>query len=544
MKKLCVCTLTSGDFYNKLARTSHETFKDYAEKCGADFRVQHELTTEIPGYSKLALIYDLLKQYERVLFVDTDTLIRFDAPDLFKLYGPEVFVAFDEHPLFPERAGAKRAFADTLGLKDGTEWIDNGRYYNTGVMLVSHKHRPLFVETEHEIDSFGEQTLLNFRLYKYETEITALPHRFNRLIKTLLVTGEPLDDSYIVHFAGAFSGESSIEDNYTAWVSLGNRFLKYKAEGTVPELPRRIFLECSGALGDTVSVEPVVRYLREVMEPQADISIKTLWPEVFAHLALHPRTRILGPGDTAEDKGHLRLNLFPKPAIANFNMVHAVDYAALALFRGQLPRAHKGIKLAVNSEDPFGVENMVLIHPGKTWQSKTFPVAWWQAVIDGIRVHAPVALIGRTYPEDDLRGTVDVDAKRCLDLRNKTTLGQLFAVIQNGRILVSNDSSPVHIAGAFKTPTIMISTAKHPDFIWPHRDPSLNISLGYSIKAGFPQIGVVNTVFMNVCTEEELANALPTPGEVVDAVLLNYEKKKMRAAIPYREEFHGRSNHA
>ena len=83
MKRFAVCTLTFGDLYEKLARTSHETLSAYAQKCGADFVIEREPTTKSPCYSKFGLVRRLLEDYDRVLYVDTDVLVRFDAPNLF-----------------------------------------------------------------------------------------------------------------------------------------------------------------------------------------------------------------------------------------------------------------------------------------------------------------------------------------------------------------------------------------------------------------------------------------------------------------------------
>lgn len=531
MKSLAVATLCVGEFYNKLAKQSHPALKAYAEKIGADFVVATELETKVPGYTKLNVIARLLEKYERVLFVDTDALVRFDCPNLFEMYPADVVAAFNEEHMFPERRLSKIDFCRLLGVEAPESWLDSKKYFNTGVLLVSREHAHLF-EPFDGLDHFGEQTLLNYRIAISGTRVESLPHRFNRLAKTLRLSGECLDDSFIMHFAGCFIGEYR-DANYRTWLELANRFKKYRAENKVPEFPRRIYISATGGLGDVISHEPVVRYIREVLDPKADITVRTAFPEVFAHLAEHPRTRIAVTGEKVQDKGHMIIDLLPDPPIANYHHMHAVDYASLAAFKGLLPNDRKRVRLAVNSESWPGIEKYVLVHPGKTWPSRTFPREYWQAIIDGLLEHVPVALIGKTYPPDDIagRGTVEVDGSRCLDLRNKLSLGELFANVRDAAALVTNDSAPVHIAGAFDKPLIVITTVRKPEFILPHRAARLNIALGRPIKDN--SLGVVNHVAVDKCTPDELLAVLPEPREVVAATLFAYGRRPLeRGAIP------------
>lgn len=533
--KQVLCTLTHGDFYDELALTSYPTFEAYAIKCGANFYAQRYLTTECAAYSKLELISRLLKDYDRVLFVDTDILIRHDAPNLFDLVPPSQFAAFNEAHLFPERADAKALWAKDAGVAPSKAWLKNREYFNTGVMLVSKEHAPIFELPETQINNFGEQTYLNYKIFESGVATFQLPHRFNRLLVTLRQSGEPLDDSFFVHFAGGFSAVEVKDTNYQAWLDCAERFKTYAKEGT-PTFRRRIYIETDGALGDVVSTEPVVRYIRRELEPDADITIKTFWPEVFAHLASHPLTTILGPNDTTLDKGHKIIKLMPADPIANFNLMHPVDFAALAAFRGHLPNAHRRIQLAVNSESPIDTSKMILVHPGKSWQSKTFPRAWWQEIIDDLKDQAPVGIIGRTYEDEDGRGTVDVDATGCIDLRNKTTLPELIAALSKAAVLVSNDSSPIHIAGAFETPVVMITSAKEPDFIWPYRHPALNVTLGKPIAAAKPAIGRINNTYIHECSDEELLSVLPEPSEVISKTLTQWHLRR-----GFHECYHSRN---
>src|ERR1019366_5734773 len=115
----------------------------------------------------------------------------------------------------------------------------------------------------------------------------------------------------------------------------------------------------------------------------------------------------------------------------------------------------------------------IYIHAGKHWPSKTFPVEFWQAVIDEI-VACGVQPILVGADTDDNRGTVQVDPQHCLDLRNRTTLAETVWLMQRAKVLLTNDSAPLHFA-ASEDPVDRINsghawigyiaTCKHPDMI-------------------------------------------------------------------------------
>jgi ADP-heptose:LPS heptosyltransferase len=115
----------------------------------------------------------------------------------------------------------------------------------------------------------------------------------------------------------------------------------------------------------------------------------------------------------------------------NANLTHCIDYASLSAIRMMLPPMYKAIELnpvCPNSlrTDLFTIvanrDHYVLIHPGKTWPSRTLPAEWWERVIVEIksRGKTPV-VIGNNTVELDL-------FIKAHDLRGKTTLEELTEV--------------------------------------------------------------------------------------------------------------------
>ena len=121
--------------------------------------------------------------------------------------------------------------------------------------------------------------------------------------------------------------------------------------------------------------------------------------------------------------------------------------------------------------EKLGVKGHLLIHAGQTWENRTFPQEWWQEVVDLCSRSRKCALIGMDMALDDghKRGFVRVDCPEdCVDMRGKTSIRELIALISANDVL-SNDSFPVHIAGAFDNWIFVIPTVKHPDLLLPFR---------------------------------------------------------------------------
>ncbi len=118
---------------------------------------------------------------------------------------------------------------------------------------------------------------------------------------------------------------------------------------------------------------------------------------------------------------------------------------------------------------PENAGNYILVHAGRGWETKTFPVAWWQEIVDGLD-HAgyTVCLIGKEASKS--HGYVPVACPpNGVDLRDKLTVMETAALCDNAPLLISNDSAPVFIAGAFDNYIILIPSCKHGDLLLPYR---------------------------------------------------------------------------
>lgn len=535
MKKAIV-TIAIGRKYEEIAALTHPTIKNYAERIGADFICRAE-SDGFPHWQKFKIVFDLFKQYDRILYVDTDLIIRGDCPDLFEVI-PE-----DKFGVFEEGRHASRAEYINAGIQMYQMPFDwEGKYYNTGVMVLSRYHREIFKDPPESAKHpqrfvlgsmaytfLGEQTYLNIIMQKMETEIEELDYRFNRMTLMDEPTGEPRHASYIVHYAGCPNHEQML---FLIRQDIG----KWKQDSPKYHYKRNIVISIGGGLGDQLCAEPVARYLIEKtwLGEDPNFFILSHWPRLFEHLKvpsfLHDHSF------DGEGPYHIRHTMPDDKTTTLWNHVttascHMVDFSSLAACKRLIPDEDKQIQLKSTSEgvsevvDVVGANNLsdlVLIHPGKGWPSKTFPVEWWQEIINGlIETGVQIGIIGKRINET--QGYVPVKApKGAVDFRDLLSLEGLISVIEQAKILVTNDSAPVHIAGAFDNWIVLLPTCKHPDYVLPYRKGHkyhkaialYNKLTTNCVGSSLPQVKQT----LDQVPRDDILEFLPSPKEVVSSI--------------------------
>lgn len=97
-------------------------------------------------------------------------------------------------------------------------------------------------------------------------------------------------------------------------------------------------------------------------------------------------------------------------------------------------------------------KNLVVIAVGSKWFTKRWPLEYFNQVISALEEKdVTVAVVGGV--EEKFLNVVKT--KNMLDLRGETTLLELAELISRAKIVVTNDSSPIHIASAFKDTKIL-----------------------------------------------------------------------------------------
>lgn len=478
-KQIAIMTIVSGEKYRKIWERSEPFFTAYADKCGADLLVLKEIPPNLPSphWAKFS-IYELLKkQYDRVAFIDADIIIRTDSPNIFELVPEEKFGIFNEGLYTPRSIciyEVKKVYNIELPAWDGKT------YYNTGVMVASREHRHVF-RVDDEVkplrNHFGEQTYLNMKIIKSEIPVFRLPYKFNRMSLMDKLTGKTRLDCYFIHYAG--DGDKLFEKM--------DRDIKRWAEDPSYQYKQKIFIWALGGLGDCITAEPTIRHMRNEVYKDADIYLMSNHHFLYHHIdgiEFHAERDFPKEDVDAVSEFYTHPSPFDKfndfaVSYSNFCphlMVHAVDWVSMNTINRMMPLKDREIKLTYTDDDLEKVmeiypdpEKLILIHAGKGWETKTFPLTWWQEIVDTLDKNGfKVGLIGKNVSNE--HGYVPVECPpNGIDFRDKLTIPQLIALIAQAPVVVTNDSAPVHIAGAFDNYIILIPTCKEGDLLIPYR---------------------------------------------------------------------------
>jgi hypothetical protein len=242
---------------------------------------------------------------------------------------------------------------------------------------------------------------------------------------------------------------------------------------------RNLIFTTWGGLGDQMCAEPTIRYAFKNFK-DCDISLASETPRLFRHL---PFKQVFDLRDeTPNFDNYLRFETIVDQSAQHLSvqfmshmLINCVDYPSLHALRLQLPTADKELKLSSDFPSHLGndiadkIVGGVIVHPGKHWQTKTFPKKFWDKVLSGLLSHGITPIIIGANADDN-RGTVDVDTTDCIDLRNKTTITELVWCCQKALVVLTNDSMPLHAAASGDAWIGYVATAKHPDMIthWRH----------------------------------------------------------------------------
>lgn len=537
MRKL-VLTCAIGEEYQKVAEVTNPSKKAYADRIGADFlMIDANATTASPAWAKLAM-YDLLgREYDRVIFLDADTLVRPDCPDLFEMVPEKGCAMFSEGEFLPR----EQEMREGASIWSGGKLAWDQKYYNTGVIVASRAHRQIFRLPENTQDHYYEQTYVNIRIQQTRVPMYSLRYEYNYMGSLIERTGLPMEAAYIPHMAGlpvAMMCQTA-KDILKSWEEKAPDY-KYQ---------RRVWVDVSGGLGDVIDAEPVVRFLLQKVYPDDDCKITTPWPRVFAHFADVQYGEANPWGDNV---GAFRCESKPPDGHGYWQYwthvtSNATDFASVAMLHRQLPIVERRIHLEILPEDVAEVDHLcdgfdltkaVIVHAGRSWASRTFPLEWWQAVIDGLRAKGhSVCLIGS---QGEIHGWLLCEAREgMLDLRDRTSMGAYFEVIRRGKLLVSNDSSPVHVAGAWDNGIILIPSARHPDLVLPcrHGFPYWQATALYR-RLTIEDISTQPSEFYGTHADGQPSQPwevyLPTPQEVIDCAdsYMHGEELKWREPLP------------
>ncbi len=108
-------------------------------------------------------------------------------------------------------------------------------------------------------------------------------------------------------------------------------------------------------------------------------------------------------------------------------------------------------------------EKYIVMAPGSAWRTKQWHWQGYLSIAEHyIKKGIDIVLIGG---QDDMDICRKIKTRaRVTDLAGKITIQDTLHVMKNASLLVCNDSMPLHMASAFKIPTVAVFCATSPEF--------------------------------------------------------------------------------
>ncbi len=291
----------------------------------------------------------------------------------------------------------------------------------------------------------------------------------------------------------------------------------------------KFLLVAPTSLGDCVCSEPTIRFVCETYK-NCEITVATNYPELFGHLKLKeiiPEKDALAMIDnhSAYEKYRVCRGYYgpgePQSLYFPNFCVSVVDYISLCMIRRQIPTKYKQPYFDTINVKNKASQASVIVHPGKTWPSRTIPASYWDKVIDRLNMQGiSVTVIGTK------KMTVDISShSNVTDLRDETSILETIKLCAHPRAVLTNDSSVLHMAAAGSAPIGFFSTVKQPEYVthWRARVPiGFNgIHFGYKMK-NFAKWCLCDDVNLTTgsrrfdeISEPDLWSMLPAPAEIM-----------------------------
>lgn len=211
-----VITAYCGDHGKALKPLSQPGIENYARKCHAAFEC-YEANKFNSMLDKMEFTRHALDKYDRILWLDADTLVRNDMPDLFQLVPSERFASVN-HCSYVNDEGIYLLHQDVVRwccrqhkpIPDMRDVI-----FCMGIYLVPKEMRLLFEPFEYpDNHDWVEQTGVNVRLGSdHSLPIYVLPWCFSHFVYWPYAPCRKIDESnFALHYAGPPSKEQRLTD--------------------------------------------------------------------------------------------------------------------------------------------------------------------------------------------------------------------------------------------------------------------------------------------------------------------------------------------
>jgi lipopolysaccharide heptosyltransferase II len=130
------------------------------------------------------------------------------------------------------------------------------------------------------------------------------------------------------------------------------------------------------------------------------------------------------------------------------------------------------IAAGVKQKWQAGSGGWIVLQPGARWINKRWPVEHFANLISKLATAYPdfrFAILGGEADRELGAALARADSQRCLDLTGKISLPEMVEWIRSSRLMISNDTGPMHVAAALGKPLAAIFGPTEPRRTGPYR---------------------------------------------------------------------------
>jgi lipopolysaccharide heptosyltransferase I len=174
--------------------------------------------------------------------------------------------------------------------------------------------------------------------------------------------------------------------------------------------------------------------------------------------------------------------------------MHAVERNMAALFAMATPESTPDLRTTFDSDDDAAVDALLkscgidgpfaVLVPGTRWETKRWSPERFGELAARLRADfgLPALLVGGPDDAADAALAVGTSDGAAISVCGMTSLRQLAAVVARARVVVSSDSTPMHMAAAFDRPLVALFGPTSPDRTGPfgHGEAVLRLDLACS----------------------------------------------------------------
>ncbi|HOW65427.1 MAG TPA: lipopolysaccharide heptosyltransferase II [Candidatus Paceibacterota bacterium] len=221
---------------------------------------------------------------------------------------------------------------------------------------------------------------------------------------------------------------------------------------------------------------PMIRSFRQIRRQEFDwvIDLQSLLRSAL--LAWISRAKLtIGLDDPREGAGTFYDMRVPR---GSFH-VHAVDWYLEVLRKLQVPvdrdfdwiPVHSAAREIVRRLGQPEKGDWIVLNPGARWTNKRWPAEYYAQLAGLLSSEKPAprfVILGGTGDQELGDQIARANPGRCLDLTGRTTLPEMVEWIRFSRLMVTNDTGPMHVAAALGKPVVALFGPTEPHRTGPY----------------------------------------------------------------------------